>query len=428
MRVFSGKVNSVICFVQVAALILSPTAIAAEPLNLKPLVPKLDTSRSSTATRKSKSTLPEPSPPPVAPSYGSSEDRHNYNSSTSDSGSSQQSDRVKDLLRQAISQYGSGNAAEAEKSFNLVLKMDRENADAHFSLGAIAESRGDLEGAAGHYRISQRANPADADVQKAVVAVENKLRDRQSTQRRQIEGQKQIAQQERQRAQLKKLSEDAAAAYSSGKYDLAVRNLEQVAQQAPNDPDVQYALAQAYRGKGDFGRAREQIEKAVAQDPNNQMYRSVQSGISQESSGQPAVANDPATNRQPGWTAPIQTADNEPSGQITPIQPDPNSPSRRTEYGYASSAPGFSLGGLSGLGSLLPAVAGMGLGMGMGGGQYRSGGSSTRIKRAVTGSLTGAAAGAAMAAMTNRQPGSIKQGAVRGALWGGMAGLIFGGF
>lgn len=426
MRVFSGKVNSIICLVQVAALLLSPAAIAAGPLNLKPLVPKLDTSGSKvSASKKAQSSLPPPSPPPVAPSYVGSEDRRSYALGASDNSSNQQSDRVKDLLRQAISQYGSGNAAEAEKTFNLVLKMDKDNADAHFSLGAIAESRGDLDAASGHYRVAQRSNPEDADVQKAVVAVENKIRDRKSSQRRQQEEQQLVAQQERQRAQLKKLSEDAAAAYRSGNYDLAVRNLEQVAQQAPNDPDVKYALAQAYRGKGDLNRAREYIDRAVAQDPNNQMYRSVQGGINQDASGQPATANNPADNRQPGWPQPIQTADNEPSGQITPIQPEPNSPSRRTEYGYASSGRGISIGGLSGL---LPAVAGMGFGMGMGGGAYHSGGSSTRIKRAVTGSLAGAAAGAAMAAMSNRQPGSIKQGAMRGALWGGMAGLIFGGF
>ena len=85
------------------------------------------------------------------------------------------------------------------------------------------------------------------------------------------------------------------------------------------------------------------------------------------------------------------------------------------------------MGGMGMAGALLPGLLGMGMGMGSHH-NYNGGGGSSRLKRALVGSLAGAASGAAMSAMFNHNPGAVKQGAARGALFGGMAGLIFGGF
>lgn len=429
-------------------------------LKLKPLAPILDTSiTAQKSTGNQGAQLPEPSPPPLAPSYSSRND-NNYSSASpysysplaGDNGGRSErnssagiysdnvlarengakSDRAKNLLRQAISQYQAGNSAMAEQTFWQVLQMDSTNPDAHFSLGAIAESRGDFDGASQHYRQALQSSPDDAEIQQAVKALEDKTRDRKIAKQRQQEQQQQLAQQERQKAQLKRLSDDAALAYRNGKYDVAIRDLEQVAQQAPNDPDVQYALAQAYRGNGDIGRARYHIGQAIAQDPSNQMYRTVQKSIEQEtgSRNSPPVANDPGNSqgRRTRYSPQYASASENdgPTGQLTPMQPESNPPRSMTEYGYASSGLG-----MAGLGGLLPGVVGMGFGLGSGRGDDdygRGRGGSTRIKRAVEGSIAGAVTGAAMSAMFNHHPGSVKQGAIKGAVFGGMAGLIFGGF
>lgn len=429
----------------VAASSYSPKTAHNKPPKLMPLAPKFDNSAAAgnSRTKGAFGSLPEPSPAPAyAPDYslrGSNSPGDKYGQYKSENAqnnaayddadqSSANSSRVTTLLRSAISAYQSGNAALAEKMFRQVLQVDPRNPDAHFSLGAMAESRGDFEGADQHYRDALKASPNDGEIAQAIAALENKMRDQKLAQQKRDQEQAQVAEQERERAQLKHLSDDAAAAYRNGKYDLAIQNLEQVMQQVPNDPDVHYALAQAYRGKGDIGRARFHIGQSVSIDPNNSMYRQVQSSIEQEANARNSqqTANDSRTgNWQPeksNYYPPVAD-DSGPAGQITPIAPETNPPANRTEYGYASSASS----GLGIMSSLLPGMLGLGLGYGLNShrGTYNS---STRIKRVVEGSLAGAAAGAAMSALANHGTGSVKQGAAKGALFGGMAGLIFGGF
>jgi Flp pilus assembly protein TadD len=413
-------------------------------VKLQRLTPMLDTSHEhgTVNTAAGGTNLPPPSPAPSYDGGGSYSGDNAYGASGGNTANRQddttygdgKSEATKNLLRQAIGQYQSGNTAVAEKTFRQVLQQDPGNSDAHFSLGAIAEGRGDFEGADQHYHAALQKSPDDSEIQQAVTALEAKMKERKQQQ----ETQQQVAQQEQQHAQLKRLSDQAAAAYRVGKYDEAIADLEQVARQAPNDPDVQYALAQAYRGKGDMEKARFHIGQALAQNPNNQMYRAVQTSIEQEANSHSSRQQQQPVASGGGYGSPYRngqmqeangtTDDGGPAGQITPIQPEANAP-HRTQYGYANSSGGMGgMGGMGGLGGLLPGMVGMGLGYGMSSHRGYGSNGSTRIKRAVEGSLAGAASGAAMAAMFNHQPGAVKQGAMKGALFGGLAGLIFGGF
>ncbi len=374
-------------------------------LKLRPLAPIYD--QSATVLL---SDLPQPSPAPASDYTRQLTDDSSHSSHKAASTSLEQ---VKSLLRQAISQYQKGNNSDAENLFRQVLQLDAHNSDAHFSLGAIAENKGDLDSASQHYQAALRANPNDVEVQQAITALEGKIHDRTASRQRQQD--EQIAQQEALRTQLKQLSAEAAIAYRSGKYNVAVSKLEQVAHQTPGDPDVQYALAQAYRGNGDLDQARRHIGAAIAQDPNNQMYRTVQGSIDQEAASRnnlPPVA--------PGSSPALASSSGSgsPAGELIPIQPETNPPRRALNYGWASTD-----GGMRRLAGLIPAVAGIGLSCGLSshGNGYNN--SSSRLTGA--GSLAGAATGAAMAAVFNHQRGSIKQGAMRGALLGGIAGLLF---
>ncbi len=353
-------------------------------LHLQPLIPTYDRSeqQAPSPARDQGAALPPPSPPPIAAP------RPPVAAQVPDP-----SERVKDLLRKAIAYHGAGNNSMAEKTFRQVLQIDPGNSDAHFSLGALAEARGDLEGADQHYKAALKASPDDTEIQQAAAAVEGKMRDRQQA----AEQQREVAQQEQQRQELKKLSDSAAKAYRNGNYDQAIRDLEEVRQKDPQDPDVEYALAQAYRGKGNYPAARYHIRQAVALDPGNQMYRSVQSGIDQESNSHDAqMAGNPGGN-SPGGQLASSGQDGGPPGQLTPIQPETGfQPMHRGRVGYYSGGGGYS---------------------------SVSWGGGGRLRRVMVGGLAGAATGAALGGVFGG-----RRGMGRGALFGGLAGLIFGGF
>lgn len=397
----------------------------------------LDTAVS--AARQSSSLLA----PPMAPRLDNSqwskaeEAKPQALSNYDDPDSATSSDAATAMLKRATDLYSAGNAAEAERMFKKVLSLDSRNADAHYNLGAIAESRGDNAQALNEYRIASQLNPHDPELKDALAQIERK----QSSERlAQAELQRQKEEQNREAARrdnLKSMIAQASTAYKNGQYDSAIRQLETVVKQAPNDSDVRFALAQAYKAKGDLSKARINLNQALASQPNNKLYRDalsdleqrLASGNSHDSRGQsgqydsaqadggPAYA--PSPRKKPVGDV-YSTAGNsnygnsygssasgasgygdvaDSSGDIQPFTPSPS---------YSSSASAsrkYDRGGMRGL---------------LGGG----GGASSLIKRAALGSVTGAA----MGAMWGRNSGSgMKSNMLKGALMGGMMGILTGG-
>jgi tetratricopeptide (TPR) repeat protein len=324
---------------------------------------------------------------------------------------------VSKMLAQALQLYGQGQSQQAERLFNRVLSLDPHNVDAYYNLGAISEQKGNPEEALRNYQRALDITPGDSELQQAAAAMQAKLQEKQLARNRQQQLTAAQARQQETRNRLKKLADDAAVAYRNANYDLAVRNLEMVAVELPDDPDVQFGLAQAYRGKDNMAQARLHMNRAVALDPGNQSYRKVLDDLMRAGSKQALPPPDSATvaadgmppvapsrfqrpNYNPVATGGYQPAgevtpfaaqnDNTPAGQITPFAPVADSP---RQYGYAYDT--------SGSGMM----------------------SSTRMRRAVTSGVTGAAMGALMGSFG----GGGRRGAMSGALFGGMAGLLFGG-
>jgi len=286
-----------------------------------------------------------------------------------------------DRLEQAMLAYTSGRIDEAERGFKDVLREDPNSADANFNLGVIAESKGNKTEALRYYERASSLNPGDSELKATVSSLRSDLA---SAERERIAERQQVERDRADKARTDRLRQavaDASGLYKKGDYRGAAARLEGVAAQAPGDPDVQYALGQAYRGSGDLARARDAFARAQAIDPSSTVYRNaladLNSGSSPASSpsaspvSAPAVAYEPAPATQP-------------VGEITP---------------FSSSAEkngGLKLGP-SGLGS--------------------------RLKRAVAGGAVGAAAGALMSAQTSR---SIKSGALQGAIMGGLLGYMSG--
>lgn len=84
------------------------------------------------------------------------------------------------VLQHGATLHKEGRLNEAEDVFRKVLVMDPKNADAFFNLGALAEGRGDLVTALGHYRAALALNPQDLQIKEAVSSMEESLQKGQS--------------------------------------------------------------------------------------------------------------------------------------------------------------------------------------------------------------------------------------------------------
>lgn len=78
-------------------------------------------------------------------------------------------------LEEAVKLHQEGKDSEAEQSLRRILEKSPGNADAFFSLGAMAESRGDLKSALEFYTSAMQANPDDAEVRAAVTDLSRKI-------------------------------------------------------------------------------------------------------------------------------------------------------------------------------------------------------------------------------------------------------------
>lgn len=424
--VLSGKAALSVCLVSLMAL--SPlSALAAQPQYLPPIAPKLDRSIFT----------PQQAPEVARNNDDDSPSQRPYQADPAPN------DQVKKLLRDALQKHNQGDMNGAKQLFKRVLTIEPRNSDANFNLGAMAEDAGDLQAAQGYYKAASLASPNDADIREALAAVNDKMQ-QQSQQRT-------AAMQLEKKNQLRQVAQDAAAAYKAGQYDKAIALLERIDREAPGDANVKYGLGQAYRGKGDMVRARQNLQAAASLDPSNQLYSNTLAEANRQAQS-PQVARQPQSGpsgmqydemppgaRDYGSDAmPPIANNNSPAGEITPFSNDgaPSGPLYGSANGYGS--PGLSLGGLGlgsvGLGALgLGALGGLGS-MFMGGGrsygyaQPYYGGSTSRGTRLVRGAVTGGLAGAAVGALTNmgRGSGSMKSGAMKGAVMGGLFGLLSG--
>jgi len=372
-------------------------------LLMPPLAPELDRGGSITHADG----------PPSAPDINALNDRPKPSTDIDALKAAGTTDKAKGLLRQALQLYSTGQISEAEATFKRVLAVDRDNTDAYFNLGAIAESRGDFEGALAYYQEAVRTNPNDTELQNAALAVQRKLNDASAQGLSQVPVAPSVVSSAfgRQRTDsLKRRINEASGAYRSGNYDKAIQILKEVALEAPNEADVRYALSQCYKAKHQFLEARSAINLALRLNPNNQLYmdaasdldRRIASGSTSNRSNQfgsgydssyDTIASDTRTNRVGDTNAPV--------GQITPFT------------GVDTSATGWQstagTGGYIVRGGYLPGFARR---------SYGSYSTTSRIQRAAIGTVSGAAIGALF--------GGGYRSRGRSALIGGTIGGLFG--
>lgn len=174
-------------------------------------------------------------------------------------------DSVQEMLKEAAVAYQRGRLDEAEKLFKKVLALEPKNPDAHFNLGVIAESRGDLRGALGHYKTALTYSPADKSLAEAVAEVQTKIK------------QKEEALSEEQKARrevdLAGAGERAGEAFRSGDYYESARQLNVLVKSFPRDANVRFALGQSLRALKQYAWSAFHLKMAIYLQPENDEYR-----------------------------------------------------------------------------------------------------------------------------------------------------------
>lgn len=325
-------------------------------------------------------------------------------------------------LEEAMRLYSEGKLDEAEAAFHAIIARDSQNADAYYNLGVIQEGRSDFAGALSSYRRAQSLNPQESDYRQAVSALELKLgpafsdknsakhsvaqstgttkaaeaglpplappRDsgtfaEASARNGTVQGFEPI---KATKAADKKLVEQATADFKAARYDAAIDKLKRVAANNPNDADVQYAIGQAYRAKGDMIGAMSYLSRASSLAPQNRLYADAIASARND-------LNNPNGNFSPQASAPRTNSDD--GG----LQPFANSKANESNLSGRASA---------------------------------SNAASRRIKRAITYGVAGAATSVLASTLLSRGGAGrvssrrLRNAAIGGAAVGGLMGLMFG--
>lgn len=88
--------------------------------------------------------------------------------------------KIQEMLVSGARLHREGNLLEAENTFRNVIGLDPKNVDAFYNLGALAEGRGDLVTALGHYRAAQALKPDDRQISEAVKSTEKAITTKQT--------------------------------------------------------------------------------------------------------------------------------------------------------------------------------------------------------------------------------------------------------
>ena len=204
-------------------------------------------------------------------------------------------EQVSALLKQGMEFSQKGRNAEAEGAFKKALSIDPKNGDANYNLGVIYEGKNQLEDALRYYKAAVSANPYDDSVREAMEQLQDTINQKRSAAEKAATEKQAQAQEALKMKQLKATADEALSAYKAKNYDVAIQKFGAVANSAPNDPDVQYALGQCWLAKGKSTEARFHLERAIKLNPNNPDYRKALAAVGSN----PAISNN-SPGGQPG--------------------------------------------------------------------------------------------------------------------------------
>jgi tetratricopeptide (TPR) repeat protein len=137
---------------------------------------------------------------------------------------------------------------------------------------------------------------------------------------------------------LRQKVSQAASYYQNGNYDAAINILRDVANQAPDQADVQYALGQACAAKGQTVDAQSALARASSLAPNNQEYKKALFDLNQQLASSPGgkVPESFGVSGNNGSGNVASNPNNGPIGQLTPFTGDNGQPDNQSGWQSAS--------------------------------------------------------------------------------------------
>ena len=163
---------------------------------------------------------------------------------------------MQDLLKEGARLWRNRHGVEAVEKFDQVLRLDPQNAEAHFSIGVIQESAGKLNEALEHYQKARKTNPDNKDFDDAVDAIYKRLQ----------------AQSRPSASPATGLTGQATAAYKRGEYFSALDLFKQADAKTPNQALIKHNIGSCYLMLKDFFNAQEFFKQAKDLDPTNEKF------------------------------------------------------------------------------------------------------------------------------------------------------------
>ncbi len=162
------------------------------------------------------------------------------------------------LLGEGVGLWRNRRASEATEKFEQVIRLDPNNAEAHFSMGIIYEAAGNFAEALSSYKKASASRPDNKDYKNAIGDVEKKAHAKEKG--------------EGLSGDLKMMAEDAAAAFKRNEYMTALDLYKQFESKAPPQAHIKYNIGTIYLMMKNYQMALDYYKQAKKLKPSEPKY------------------------------------------------------------------------------------------------------------------------------------------------------------
>lgn len=167
-------------------------------------------------------------------------------------------EEVTKLLADGVSLWKARRKQEALEKFEQAIRLDPQNAEAHFSLGIIYEASGNYIEALASYKSAYQHNPDNKEYKQAIAVAEKKAAAKQV----QLDAQ----------AEIRALHEEATAAFKRGELLSALELYKRLDEKFPKQHSVKYSIGNTYLMMKSPIQALEYYQQARKLKPDDQRY------------------------------------------------------------------------------------------------------------------------------------------------------------
>lgn len=167
-------------------------------------------------------------------------------------------EEVTKLLADGVSFWKSRRKQEALEKFEQAIRLDPQNAEAHYSLGIIYEAGGNFVEALSSYKLAYQNNPDNKEYKQAIAMAEKKAAAKQV----QLDAQ----------AEVRVMHEEATSAFKRGEFLSALELYKRLDEKFPKQHQVKYSIGNVYLMMKSPIQALEYYQQARKLKPDEQRY------------------------------------------------------------------------------------------------------------------------------------------------------------